>query len=614
MLFNHIRRLKRYLLLLLLVTLEATALTPIDISQDIDGSILKESSFYLDETNRLTVKELINSHRLKPYHRSQIDTALSDKTVWIHVKLTNKSSSTVEKLLVITSPLPEDIEWYTNTNLDHPIVKGVAHKRGARKTLCYSYPVTLDAHQTEEYYLKVRSKWGPNNFSLILEDEEQFYREDFKQQLVVSMLLAMIFILMVYSFMLFLYTRDKSYVYYGLYLLTLLYQQTSYLGLTQLYLPEWYVMNVEVRLALTKVTIMFISSSLFAISFLKTERMPRIHKIYKGFIFVAILELAILNIPSFYNLYIPVLTASLLIVFNLFAAIFSYKHGNQQARFYIVGFGLVFGAYAVMITDALGLTSLVHLFPNILIWTTTVEALILSLAFADRYNILQAEKEKADRNRERTIKEEVIEKTDRLNQALKAKELLLKEVHHRIKNNLQIIISMVRLQSDEWTNNDMVSAFKKLENRINAIAKNYNLLLLDDNLDAIDMEEYIESLLLDLQESICVADCHVAIKTDIHATLPLKESVYVGIIINELVTNAHKYAFEGDEGEVFVSLQQKENAFTLVIRDNGKGFVYDKESKSLGLKLIRSLAQQQLHGSLKMSTDNATQYTIRFSL
>jgi two-component sensor histidine kinase len=128
------------------------------------------------------------------------------------------------------------------------------------------------------------------------------------------------------------------------------------------------------------------------------------------------------------------------------------------------------------------------------------------------------------------------------------------------------------------------------------------------------MEEYIDSLLLDMEESMCESDCNIEVKTDIDAVLPLRESVYIGIIINELVTNAHKYAFGKQGGKIFISLKQKENRFTLIIRDNGRGFIYDKENKSLGLKLIHSLVLQQLRGDIEMLTENLTQYSIRFTL
>ena len=614
MLYDYMKNLKLYFLLLLLVSIKATAIPLIDISQNVNGSILKESHFYLDEDNKLSVRELIKSNLLKPYNKSQINVGLANTTIWVHFKLTNRSSSTLEKLLILTSPLPEDIELYTKGNLDNPTVKGVGHKRGERKTLCYSYKLKLDATQTQEYYLKVKSKWGPSNFSLIVESEEQFYREDIKQQLVVSMLLAMIFILMIYSFTLFFYTKDKSYLYYSFYLLTLLYQQASYLGLTQRYLPEWYVIDIEIRLALFKVTIMLISSSIFAISFLKTKEMPLVHNIYKAFIVIAFFELVVLNIPKFYNLNIPVLTASLLIIFNLFASVFSYRNGNQQARLYIVGFGIVFGAYAVMITDALNLTSLVHLFPNILIWTTTVEALILSLAFTDRYNILQTEKERVDREREEIIKDEVIQKTAQLNKALKVKNLLLKEVHHRVKNNLQIILSMIRLQKDRLQTPTIKNDFSSLENRINAIAKTYNMLMIDENLDDIDMEEYIEALLLDIEHSMFHLGSSIEVEIDINASLPLGKAVYIGIIINELVTNSYKYAFENHTGSIFISLNRVQNHYELIVSDSGKGFTYDKIHPSLGLKLIHALVTEQLKGTIEMQTQSSSRYIINFQL
>jgi two-component sensor histidine kinase len=495
-----------------------------------------------------------------------------------------------------------------------PQLKGVAHLTNDHNTLYPFYTLSLKPKEHKEYYLRVQSHWTPVNFSVEISNEKKYFLEDKHQQLIKVMLLSMIAILMLYSLLLSAYMKEKGYLFYSFYLLTLLYQQGSYLGLSQIYFPLEFVTNIEIRMAVIKVTLMIISASLFGIYFLKTIHLPILNRIYKFFIIVAFLEMIVLNIPQFYNLHIIIATSFLLIIFNLIASIISYKKGNIQARLYILGFAIVFLSYIILMANAMGIISIVHYFPNILLWGTTIEALFLSLAFADRYMILQAEKETVDKNREQIIKNEVIEKTALLNQALKSKELLIQEVHHRIKNNLQIILSMVRLQSDKITDNSVVEKFKKLENRINAIAKTYNLLLLDNNLDAIDMEEYIDSLLLDMEESMCESDCNIEVKTDIDAVLPLRESVYIGIIINELVTNAHKYAFGKQGGKIFISLKQKENRFTLIIRDNGRGFIYDKENKSLGLKLIHSLVLQQLRGDIEMLTENLTQYSIRFTL
>jgi two-component sensor histidine kinase len=329
----------------------------------------------------------------------------------------------------------------------------------------------------------------------------------------------------------------------------------------------------------------------------------------------------VLSIPQFYNLHIVILTGALFIIYNLWAGYISYKHGNKQARLFIVGFGIVFISYILIILDALGLTSIMQDFQNILMVSTALEALILSLAFADRYIILQKEKEKVDTrilqestNRTNMVKSEVIKKTQELNSALETKELLLKEVHHRVKNNLQIILSIIRLQNDEIEDKSMSKKFIDLENRINAISKTYNMLLIKENLEEIDMQEYIDSLLIDIQETVHYTDQEIDIITDINAKIPLRESVYIGLIINELVTNTYKYAFNDNKGTISISLHQDNNDYVLTIEDNGKGYTINEKHQSLGLKLIHTLVYDQLGGEMDTKTNSHTKNIIRFSI
>jgi len=329
----------------------------------------------------------------------------------------------------------------------------------------------------------------------------------------------------------------------------------------------------------------------------------------------------ILSIPQFHNLHIVILTGALFIVYNLWAGYISYMHGNKQARLFIVGFGVVFVSYILIILDALGLTSIMQDFQNILMVSTALEALILSLAFADRYVILQKEKEKVDArilqestNRTNMIKSEVVKKTQELNTALEVKELLLKEVHHRVKNNLQIILSIIRLQNDKVDDEKVSEKFINLENRINAISKTYNMLLIKDNLEEIDMQEYIDSLLVDIQETVRSTGQNIKIHTDINAFIPLRESVYIGLIINELITNTYKYAFDDNKGTISISLAQNKNDYVLTIEDDGKGYTLQEQTNSLGLKLIHTLVYDQLGGEMETKTNSHTKNIIRFSI
>jgi len=297
-----------------------------------------------------------------------------------------------------------------------------------------------------------------------------------------------------------------------------------------------------------------------------------------------------------------------------------YRRGFKQARLFVAGFGVVSVAYLIIISDSFGLSSFLDHMPNILLWATTAEALLLTLAFADRYRILQEQKEEADRSREAVIRNEVIEKTAQLRQSLTTKELLLKEIHHRVKNNLQIILSMIRLQRDKISDPATREKCLNIENRINAIAKTYNILIVEENLERIDMEEYIEALLEDIEESMLGSDHSagsadaIRFETDIDAELPLSQAVYLGIIINELTTNACKHAFGTQGGTIRIVLHRQGGQGVLVFADDGQGFAAESSPESLGLKLIRTLIVDQLHGSLEIEHTDGTVFTIRFPI
>ena len=616
--------LKLYLLLLLLFSIDSYADEIYDISKVTDGSLLQKSSLYIDKESRYSLEELLDSNLLKSYTQSSVNIGISKASIWVMFRLKNSSRERVKKVLILHSSLLEEIELYSEDNLTSALLRGVAHIDKERSRLFPSFPIELEPQESKVYYLKVRSLWRPVDFTLTVKDKELFYKEDQQQQLIKVILLSMIVILMIYGVILGIYTRDKSYLFYSFYLLTLIYQQGSYLGLSQIYLPLDFVLNVEIRMSLTKVALMIISSSLFAITFLKTSTVPWIHRIYQSFILIALFEIIFFNSERFYYFKVVVFTSALLIVFNLMASIILYRRGNRQARLFIVGFGIVFISYTMMMASALGFTSVMQSFRNVLLWGTTLEALILSLAFGDRYAILHEEKVKADqyildevKNRERIVKKEVIKKTEELEKVLRTKEFLLQEMHHRVKNNLQIILSIVRLQSDKIVDRGVIENFIDLENRINAVSKTYNLLLPQNNLTAIDMREYIESLMNDIHSTMypLYDKVEIEIDTDREIMLPLKESVYIGLIINELVTNSYKYAFKERRGKIMVKLYLEDNEIVLMVEDNGVGFSYSEENReSLGLKLIHTLVYHQLRGTMSVPTEHSSKYIIKFTI
>lgn len=603
MLSSYLKKLKLYFLLLLLISIPINALSSVDISKEEKIFLLQFSDFYLANKG-LSLHEIVKQNHFEPYTQPNIHVAQSGKTAWIHFSLNNTSKEMIQKVLVLNSPSLESIALYRGVD-SGPELQGIAYSTN-HSTIYYTYTIKLPPNSTQEYYMQVYSDYTSFYFNLTLQEEELFRNEDNLKQAPRILILGLIFGLMLYVFMLGFYSRDKSYFYYGLYLLAILYQQVTFLGLTQIYFPHWFIL-FDMKIMIPKLGLVILTSVFFALSFLKIKRNSWLYKIYMLFFLLSLLMMSMLL-----NLSTVLIVGVLFILFNFIVGIIVYRKGEKQARLFIVGFGVVSIAYLVIISDSFGFTTILDSFPNILMCATTIEALLLTLAFADRYKILQEQKEEVDRNREQIIQDEVIEKTAQLNKALETKELLLKEIHHRVKNNLQIILSILRLQNDKITDKLVSEKFLNLENRINAIAKTYNMLLVDENLNSIDMEEYIESLVEDIEETMCL-ECDIEIETDIDATLPLSKSVYVGIIVNELVTNAYKYAFPNGMGKIYITLEKQNKEYILIIGDNGKGFVPNKESKSLGLKLIRALVKDQLGGKIEMMTQGATKYTIKFN-
>jgi len=198
------------------------------------------------------------------------------------------------------------------------------------------------------------------------------------------------------------------------------------------------------------------------------------------------------------------------------------------------------------------------------------------------------------------------------------KELLLKEVHHRVKNNLHIILSMIQLQEHQVNDEQSKILFRELENRINTIAKSYEMLTVTDTFESINMPQYISQLMQDIEESFEGASMKVEIRSHVNAVLPLKEAVYVGLIVNELLTNAYKYAFpstvDSMVGSIDISLIQDNNTYTLKIKDNGIGFDKEVQQTSVGTQLMKALIEDQLQGTLSVNVKEGTECIVQFTV
>ncbi|MET6990190.1 sensor histidine kinase [Sediminicola arcticus] len=199
------------------------------------------------------------------------------------------------------------------------------------------------------------------------------------------------------------------------------------------------------------------------------------------------------------------------------------------------------------------------------------------------------------------------------------KETLLREVHHRVKNNLQTVSSLLSLQSRSIEDKKIKSLIKSSQNRVISMAMVHEMLYMrDDYLSKVEYKAYVQELSQYLVRSVKGNKNNIKLNIDIpDIKLGIDTAIPLGLLINEAITNALKYGIKDDtEGTIHIELKQEdEKGFVLNIGDNGEGFsesITPQTSKSLGLKLIHNLARQ-LKGSITKDLSlKGTNYIIRF--
>jgi PAS domain S-box-containing protein len=201
--------------------------------------------------------------------------------------------------------------------------------------------------------------------------------------------------------------------------------------------------------------------------------------------------------------------------------------------------------------------------------------------------------------------------------SLKEKEVLLKEIHHRVKNNLQVVSGLIELQILSLRDPGSIQALRDSQNRISTMALIHESLYRSQDLAKIEVSSYIQKLVQVLFETYSVSEERIRLEFRLdNVFLDVETGIHCGLIVNELVSNVFKHAFpDGREGIVTIAFHEEDSRYTLEFSDNGVGIPEGmdiQQSESLGLKLVTMLATDQLEGRIEVIRDGGTKYVISF--
>ncbi len=200
--------------------------------------------------------------------------------------------------------------------------------------------------------------------------------------------------------------------------------------------------------------------------------------------------------------------------------------------------------------------------------------------------------------------------------SLKEKETLLREIHHRVKNNLQILSSLMNLQTRYVDDEESISVLRESQNRVKSMAIVHELLYQTESLSEINLSRYVPGLVSYLFDSYAIDPKRIKFKMEMEDVLfNIDTAIPCGLIINELVSNSLKHAFpEGREGEITIKIQSTDDEYTLSVSDDGVSFPEDldfQNTNSLGLRLVNSLTSQ-IDGKIELDKSHGTKLKITF--
>ena len=571
--------------------------------------LLPKSQIYVDNSQKKTFEEISNN----PQYFNSNDKKLigygysPSLNVWVKFKIHNNTNKKVYRVLEYDNTLTSNIRFYSPDNDYKYVQEGLFNINENRKTINPNFSIQLEANESKTYYIQASSYITTLIVKLNLWENDSYFKNEIKYQIILAFFFGAMIILALYNLFIYFITKDNSYLFYVIYIFGIVLHQLMYRGIANIYIldPEW-VENI-IRYASLITGLPVLALALFTRSFLRTQQYPKLHKLLNIYLLAFPFILTIFLFTDMFNKYRNVFSV-LLLVFLISITIYATFKKNRQAYFVLFGWSMFFTVGMFMYLSSLGVFNIYSSFPYYIEVALIIEAIVFSIALADRIKQLEIDKENANKkliiqqeNEKNRLEIKVEEKTHDLKTALDEKGLLLKELNHRVKNNMQTIVSLIRLQSDEIEDEKVQDLFITIQNRINAMSHLHELLYKQDNIANVNAYEYFELLIEEVQYSY---NTTVQIKFDIKTQLKIEQAIYCGLILNELISNSFKYAFPTNEGKVFITLEKKKNTFVLTVKDNGVGYDQSAPSNSLGLILVETLAKEQLKGDIDIKTDD----------
>ncbi len=570
---------------------------PIEILEaDNNISILEHSEVYVEQNAKIQHPVTPKTEGVyKPYDSDFISRGYTtDEAVWVRFVLRNTSDKPLERMLHIDNSMLDSITLYEEGG--QLVHAGVLNYGKFDGIIDFHLPLLLQPKETKTYYLRILSNSCATYFHLNVETENSLWLKNNKRELILTFFASVMIALAIYNGFIYAFTREKVYLYYVIFLIFATYNH--FFSYAAMIMPFYYFFGVSDAFiewftaidAYLGVYYMLVISSAFVLFFMElidSKRFGAAHKILKSFLLIYALIGIISALGIRYSLDWAAYGCFTMLLFIMGVVGYLVYKKEENSLYLLLGQGAHISGYILFFSYNIG-----AYIPDGGYWYF-YEMSLASDAFL--FSIVLSKK---------------LSRTKALETALATQKILIRELHHRVKNNLQFIVSLYRLKLKKHLSESGKEMLGEAEQNIRSIGKIHEILYNQQNISELSAYEYFGDLVNEIQRGYPAEG--VNIRIDGEMRLSIDHAIYCGLIVNELVTNALKYAFADKGGNIDISLGKTASIKTLIIADNGVGYDLKSHKHSFGLSLVEKLAKDELKGELTTSINGGTSHTIKW--
>ena len=594
--------LRNLLISFLILTSFLFANSNIIINNDINKYDDFRFSYLKDESSILNIED-ISKKQFDKSSKNKFTLGYTKGSVWIKFSVENKSLNN-EFILSLNESFYEIANLYYYENKWIKKSNGIFNPIESReiRNNFLSHSIKLSENEKKVFYLELKGKYAYfGNLTLCEKDYFYFYNSININNLYIF-IFGIVLIIIVFNLFLYLKLREKIYAYYVGYSFFNLIYMLNVSGILVYINLQKYIYDLQLC-----ASFMIGFLVLFSCEYLETK--TYLKKYHKAITFISIpfFILGILVLTSYqpWNKFINNL-AGLVCVLLIIISIIIYFKGNHKSKYYIFAMILYFSFVILFTFTVAGAFEYTNFTRYGFLIASAIEITIFSLMLANRYNDrkeqiqLYLENEVESRTKSLSIS------NAKLKSLIKERELLLKEVYHRVKNNFHIIIGMLWFENKKKDNNEL----DELINRINSMSLVHEYLYKIDDLTNIYVYEYLNKIVNNIKmgyRSVTVSSSIEDIKIEFDNAMSL------GIIINEAMTNSMKHNEHSKDFKIEIILKKVDNDICLILLDNGKGFDVNNSNDGLGLKLIKQFSKKLPNSNFKFSFESGVRFELLFN-